>query len=186
MLKVLPVWCLCATSEAVLSLRLLQALYTECRRMLLDARTMAQPLHVQQQHVYQDHGSPQAVVFLALDIEWWEKSNEYILEVGYSLWDTVTQRHRTKHWIIRENFNKVHKGRVSCKQQQWHLHTIAAIDFVHRDCRSCLQIATTMFACIVWSLIGGISHLHSYTYTCVAGAKCRKRARLYEPLCRIV
>ena len=75
--------------------------------MLLDARSMAQPLHKQQLQEYRDLDSPQAVMFLSLDIEWWEKSHDYILEVGYSLWDNVTQRHRTKHWVIRENLNKV-------------------------------------------------------------------------------
>ena len=50
---------------------------------------------------------PRVRMFMALDFEWWEKSSQTILEVGWSLWDTATQRHRTRHWIIRENLNKV-------------------------------------------------------------------------------
>jgi hypothetical protein len=49
-------------------------------------------------------------MFVALDFEWWEKSSETILEVGWSMWDTATQKHRTRHWIIRENLNKVSEG----------------------------------------------------------------------------
>jgi hypothetical protein len=50
---------------------------------------------------------PRVRMFVSLDFEWWEKSSDTILEVGWSLWDTVTQRHRTRHWIIRDNLNKV-------------------------------------------------------------------------------
>jgi hypothetical protein len=53
---------------------------------------------------------PRVRMFVSLDFEWWEKSSDTILEVGWSLWDTVTQRHRTRHWIIRENLNKVGGG----------------------------------------------------------------------------
>lgn len=53
---------------------------------------------------------PRVRMFISLDFEWWEKSSETILEVGWSLWDTATQKHRTRHWIIRENLNKVGEG----------------------------------------------------------------------------
>lgn len=95
------------TATAAGCLLLTQALYSECRLMLLDATSMAQPLPSQQLHRYSGDDGRQATMFLSLDFEWWEKSHDYILEVGYSLWDNVTQRHRTRHWVIRENLNKV-------------------------------------------------------------------------------
>lgn len=79
--------------------------------MLSDATSMAQPLPSQQLQQYRGPDREQATMFLSLDFEWWEKSHDYILEVGYSLWDNVTRRHRTRHWVIRENLNKV------CRQQ---------------------------------------------------------------------
>jgi hypothetical protein len=46
-------------------------------------------------------------MFLALDFEWWEKAEDVILEVGWSLWDSLTQQHRTRHWVVKEHLNKV-------------------------------------------------------------------------------
>jgi hypothetical protein len=48
-------------------------------------------------------------MFLALDFEWWEKSEDVILEVGWSLWDSLTQQHRTRHWVVQEHLNKVRR-----------------------------------------------------------------------------
>lgn len=77
----------------------LQALYADSRRMLVAAMRLAHP---------ESRAGP-ATMFLSLDFEWWERAEDTILEVGWSLWDTVTQQHRTRHWVIKENLNKVRR-----------------------------------------------------------------------------
>lgn len=73
--------------------------------MLVDATHMAQPVSTEQ--LRQPEADGCATMFISLDFEFWEKSHDYVLEVGYSLWDNLTQRHRTRHWVIKENLNKV-------------------------------------------------------------------------------
>lgn len=89
-------------------------MYEEVRGQLVSATEVSVPLGKAVVHdlINNNRGSrgqqrPRVRMFLALDFEWWEKSSETILEVGWSLWDTLTQRHRSRHWIIRENLNKV-------------------------------------------------------------------------------
>lgn len=87
-------------------------MYEEVRSQLSSATELAAPLSTA---ALQSAGGgrrqagpkPHVRMFVSLDFEWWEKSSETILEVGWSLWDTATQRHRTRHWIIKENLNKV-------------------------------------------------------------------------------
>lgn len=87
-------------------------MYEEVRSQLSSATELAAPLSTA---ALQSAGGgrrqagpkPRVRMFVSLDFEWWEKSSETILEVGWSLWDTATQRHRTRHWIIKENLNKV-------------------------------------------------------------------------------
>lgn len=95
---------------------LLQALFEEVRTQLASATELSAPASkaaIQSMTLAagrngRSGGARQRVrMFVSLDFEWWEKSSETILEVGWSLWDTVTQRHRTRHWIIRDNLNKV-------------------------------------------------------------------------------
>ncbi len=45
-------------------------------------------------------------MFLSLDFEWWERNQSTVLEVGWSMWDTLTRTHRSRHWIVKENLNK--------------------------------------------------------------------------------
>lgn len=91
-----------------------QAMYEEVRAQLASAAELSAPTSkAALQAVSSSRGGrqagprPRVRMFMALDFEWWEKSSQTILEVGWSLWDTATQRHRTRHWIIRENLNKV-------------------------------------------------------------------------------
>lgn len=93
---------------------------------------------------------PRVHMFVSLDFEWWEKSSDTILEVGWSLWDTVTQRHRTRHWIIRENLNKVGGAAelgwagdgvglgdaMGCKALQ-------LLSFITHSCAPCRDVAST-------------------------------------------
>lgn len=98
----------------------LQAMYEDVRSQLTQATELSAPLSKAALQALMDNGSrgrrqqggvrPRVRMFVSLDFEWWEKSSETILEVGWSLWDTATQRHRTRHWIIRENLNKVSAG----------------------------------------------------------------------------
>jgi hypothetical protein len=95
-------------------------MYAESRSMLVTATRMAQPLpqpsppaaalqRSSRRNGVSSMPGP-AVMFLALDFEWWERSEETILEVGWSLWDSLTQQHRSRHWVIKENLNKVRGG----------------------------------------------------------------------------
>lgn len=104
-----------------------QALYAESRRMLVNATRMAQPLpepspaaalQQQQRGSRCGRGSSSsvagpAVMFLSLDFEWWERSEDVILEVGWSLWDSLTQQHRSRHWVIKEHLNKANGRFIS-------------------------------------------------------------------------
>lgn len=96
-----------------------QAMYEEVRSQLSTATELATPTSTA---ALQSAGGgsrrqagpkPRVRMFVSLDFEWWEKSSETILEVGWSLWDTATQRHRTRHWIIKENLNKHNGGYIS-------------------------------------------------------------------------
>lgn len=87
-------------------------MYEEVRSQLSTATELAAPLSTAALQTAgggrrQAGPKPHVRMFVSLDFEWWEKSSETILEVGWSLWDTATQRHRTRHWIIKENLNKV-------------------------------------------------------------------------------
>jgi hypothetical protein len=90
-------------------------MYEEVRTQLTTATELSIPtspvaLQTQLNRARQLGRRPRVRMLISLDFEWWEKSSQTILEVGWSLWDTVTQRHRTRHWIIRENLNKVREG----------------------------------------------------------------------------
>lgn len=90
-------------------------MYEEVRTQLTTATELSIPtspvaLQTQLNRARQLGRRPRVRMLISLDFEWWEKSSQTILEVGWSLWDTVTQRHRTRHWIIRENLNKVSEG----------------------------------------------------------------------------
>ena len=99
-------------------------MYEEVRTQLTTATELSIPtspvaLQTQLNRARQLGRRPRVRMLISLDFEWWEKSSQTILEVGWSLWDTVTQRHRTRHWIIRENLNKVseggHNAAVNCR-----------------------------------------------------------------------
>eukprot|EP00200_Dunaliella_tertiolecta_P008334 CAMPEP_0202374872 /NCGR_PEP_ID=MMETSP1127-20130417/5619_1 /ASSEMBLY_ACC=CAM_ASM_000462 /TAXON_ID=3047 /ORGANISM="Dunaliella tertiolecta, Strain CCMP1320" /LENGTH=919 /DNA_ID=CAMNT_0048972149 /DNA_START=2277 /DNA_END=5037 /DNA_ORIENTATION=- len=41
-------------------------------------------------------------VLLSIDLEWYERSSELLLEIGWTLWDSASRRCSSKHWIVRE------------------------------------------------------------------------------------
>ncbi|KAF6259522.1 hypothetical protein COO60DRAFT_1003280 [Scenedesmus sp. NREL 46B-D3] len=92
-----------------------QALYAESRRMLVAATRLAQALpEPSPATALQRSSTPgPAAMFLSLDFEWWERSEDVILEVGWSLWDSLTQQHRTRHWVIKEHLNKANGRFIS-------------------------------------------------------------------------
>jgi hypothetical protein len=101
--------------------------------MLVDATRMAQPLPEPSPTAAPLHTngsrrgagssmSRRAVMFLALDFEWWERSEDVILEVGWSLWDSLTQQHRSRHWVIKEHLNKVRLPAASWHSNALHLN----------------------------------------------------------------
>lgn len=90
---------------AVLSL---QALHAEVSQKLVEATELAQPKELHSTAKRGKHSNLAANrMFLSIDFEWWEKSDGVILEIGWSLWDTFTCKHRSRHWVIKENLNKV-------------------------------------------------------------------------------
>ena len=60
--------------------------------------------------------SPQTVVFFAVDVEWNERNEQQILELGWSMWSNLTRTHWSKHWIVSENIY-INNGR--CGQHLW-------------------------------------------------------------------
>ncbi|KAF5834706.1 hypothetical protein DUNSADRAFT_8531 [Dunaliella salina] len=42
------------------------------------------------------------VVLLSIDLEWYERSTELLLEIGWTLWDSASRRCTSKHWIVSE------------------------------------------------------------------------------------
>jgi hypothetical protein len=95
-------------------------------------------------------------MFMSLDFEWWEKSSETILEVGWSMWDTATQKHRTRHWIIRENLNKVSGGRRAGTGALANSRPVLVSASLHFTCSEwgcmyCLPLLLWKPACLFWA-----------------------------------
>ncbi|KAF8072693.1 SPAC2C4.08 [Scenedesmus sp. PABB004] len=86
----------------------MRELYNGVCKQLADATAMARPVECGGAPARGGGRGGGRVVhmFLSLDFEWWEKSSDIILEVGWSLWDTATRHHRTRHWVVKENLNK--------------------------------------------------------------------------------
>jgi hypothetical protein len=86
----------------------LQELHAEVSQQLTEATALAQPAVCHNAGKTGKHsGITPHRMFLSMDFEWWEKSSGVILEIGWSLWDTLTVKHRSRHWVIKENLNKV-------------------------------------------------------------------------------
>ncbi|KAL6753858.1 hypothetical protein V8C86DRAFT_2718668 [Haematococcus lacustris] len=47
---------------------------------------------------------------LSIDLEWWERDHSLLLELGWSIWDSVKRCHHTRHWIVEEGLHR-HNGR---------------------------------------------------------------------------
>jgi hypothetical protein len=47
--------------------------------------------------------SPKMLVFFAVDVEWNERNERQILELGWSMWNNQSRTHWSKHWIVSEN-----------------------------------------------------------------------------------
>ncbi|KAJ9533730.1 hypothetical protein QJQ45_026807 [Haematococcus lacustris] len=47
---------------------------------------------------------------LSIDLEWWERDHSLLLELGWSIWDSVKRYHHTRHWIVEEGLHR-HNGR---------------------------------------------------------------------------
>eukprot|EP00775_Hariotina_reticulata_P006331 gene6331-6565_t len=91
-----------------------QALHAEVSQKLMEATELAQPAELHSTAKRGKHSNLAANrMFLSIDFEWWEKSDGVILEIGWSLWDTFTCKHRSRHWVIKENLNKANGRHIS-------------------------------------------------------------------------
>ncbi|GAX79627.1 hypothetical protein CEUSTIGMA_g7068.t1 [Chlamydomonas eustigma] len=52
----------------------------------------------------------QPSVFVSVDLEWYERDQSRLLEIGWSCWDSVRREISSKHWIVEENL-RVRNGR---------------------------------------------------------------------------
>jgi hypothetical protein len=86
------------------------------------------------------------VVFLSIDLEWWEDDHSKVLELGWSVWNTVTLQHATRHFIVHENLYTRNRKYVPDHKDYFDFGTSSVA--LLAECVTALQVGPAAAPCL--------------------------------------